>query len=94
MNKIKKRNSKIKNNINKTIFLLKILSQTKLYGIVTLWQSSRYVVFHFSKKNVNQFLFSFFVELAANELCMRIQHAEPKVILAATGGIESCKIVK
>ncbi|VEN50154.1 unnamed protein product [Callosobruchus maculatus] len=31
---------------------------------------------------------------AACELCARIQHAEPKVIIAASCGIEPTKVVK
>lgn len=35
-----------------------------------------------------------FVGFAASELCARIQHAEPKVIIAATCGIEPNRIVE
>lgn len=36
----------------------------------------------------------FQIGFAANELCTRIEHAEPKVILAASCGVEPNKIIK
>lgn len=41
-----------------------------------------------------QLHFSLFLGFAANELCTRIEHAEPKVILAASCGVEPNKIIK
>lgn len=35
-----------------------------------------------------------FSGFAASELCQRIQHAEPKVIIAASCGIEPSRVVK
>lgn len=40
------------------------------------------------------FVFIFILGFAANELAIRINHAKPKVIIAASCGIEPSKIVR
>lgn len=50
--------------------------------------------FHFESSTYCIFWYILFVEgFAASELCTRIEHAEPKVVIAANCGVEPNKII-
>lgn len=44
--------------------------------------------------NFDKFLMSLLSGFAASELCTRIEHAEPKVVIAANCGVEPNKVIR
>lgn len=50
------------------------------------------LLFWFYKQHLNDFVQ--IVGFAASELCTRIEHAEPKVVIAANCGVEPNKVIR
>lgn len=85
---------KIKLQSLSLLHFLTLLSKLKKYKLLKCLKVSYLFIKYCIPLHFDIDMFLIYVGFAATELCVRIQHAEPKVIIAASCGIEPSRIVE